>query len=227
MPPQYASMLNALKDKDKEREGTGGGTGPEKEGEGKEGEPIKDDVDKKPGEKALPTTPPAIHQGEENGKKAGEPGAGLKQASGGGLPPVPAPINPESLAEKSADEGQPEEDKPAGSGEWPEEGGEATGADDGNEGNGSGGPEEGSLPQQQNKKKPWEVASQMNRILGDNRLAGKAAGKATSKIWYYGFGSASATGFSGLDFFVGAIVMDLYWILGHRKDKDIFPLKFW
>ncbi|MDE2311530.1 MAG: hypothetical protein KGJ93_00365 [Patescibacteria group bacterium] len=54
-----------------------------------------------------------------------------------------------------------------------------------------------------------------------------AAGLVTSKAWYWGFTSAVATWFSGLDFMVGAIVMVSYWIFGYRKNKKLFPLKRW
>jgi hypothetical protein len=58
-------------------------------------------------------------------------------------------------------------------------------------------------------------------------LAGKGIGKASSKIWYYGFGSATATFFTGADFMLGAVVMDAYWLFGHKKNPDLFPLKGW
>jgi len=64
-----------------------------------------------------------------------------------------------------------------------------------------------------------------NSELAEKGLA--VGGKTTSKIWYYGFGSSCATFFTGLDFMLGAIVMDAYWIFGHRKNKDLFPLKGW
>ena len=55
----------------------------------------------------------------------------------------------------------------------------------------------------------------------------KGLGTVTSKIWYYGFGSSTATFFIGLDFMLGALIMDFYWIALHRKDKELFPLKLW
>ncbi len=58
-------------------------------------------------------------------------------------------------------------------------------------------------------------------------LAGKGIGKASSKIWYYGFGSATATFFTGADFMLGAVVMDAYWLFGHKKNPELFPLKGW
>jgi len=63
-------------------------------------------------------------------------------------------------------------------------------------------------------------------------LAGSKAGqelikKTSGKLWYYAFASSCATFFTGLDFFAGAIGMDVYWIFGHRKNPEMFPLKGW
>jgi|GEM_PF-3319778 len=138
----------------------------------------------------------------------------LAEGQKSGVPKVSAPLNTEGLPEEEVP--PQEEEEPTEAGEEPEGGEGGVPA--------VSGPAE---PLAQKPMGPGEAVSRISRALGENRLDGKAAGKATSKIWYYGFASASATGFSGLDFFVGAIVMDLYWILGHRKDKDIFPLKFW
>jgi len=71
-----------------------------------------------------------------------------------------------------------------------------------------------------------KIDSAAKQALVDKGL-GKAAGATTSKIWYYGFGSSCATFFTGLDFMLGAIVMDAYWIFGHKKNKELFPLTFW
>ncbi len=65
------------------------------------------------------------------------------------------------------------------------------------------------------------------RSKAGKEILGKVGGQATSKVWYYGFASACATFFTGLDFMLGAIVMDAYWIFGHRKDPKLFPLKGW
>jgi hypothetical protein len=58
-------------------------------------------------------------------------------------------------------------------------------------------------------------------------LAEKGIGQATSEIWYYGFASTAATFFTGADLMLGAVVMDAYWIFGHRKNPELFPLKLW
>ncbi len=85
----------------------------------------------------------------------------------------------------------------------------------------SGLPKEGSLPGRLGK------VSQAKRIIDKYGQAGKGIGKATSKVWYYGLGISAGVFFSGLDFFVGALIMDAYWIFGHRKDKNLFPLSLW
>jgi hypothetical protein len=59
------------------------------------------------------------------------------------------------------------------------------------------------------------------------KILDKVGGQASSKIWYYGFGSSAATFFTGLDFMLGAVVMDSYWLFGHRKNPELFPLKGW
>jgi hypothetical protein len=82
-------------------------------------------------------------------------------------------------------------------------------------------PKEGSLPGRLDK------VSQAKRIIDKYGQAGKGIGKATSKVWYYGLGISAGVFFSGLDFFVGALIMDAYWIFGHRKDKNLFPLSLW
>lgn len=82
-------------------------------------------------------------------------------------------------------------------------------------------PDESSLPGRLNK------VSQAKRIIDKYGQAGKGIGKATSKVWYYGLGISAGVFFSGLDFFVGALIMDAYWIFGHRKDKNLFPLSLW
>lgn len=73
-----------------------------------------------------------------------------------------------------------------------------------------------------------DVLSTVKRIIDKkSKLAGKGIGQATSKVWYYGLGISAGVFFSGLDFFVGALIMDAYWIFGHRKDKNLFPLSLW
>ncbi len=60
-----------------------------------------------------------------------------------------------------------------------------------------------------------------------NFLAGKGLSQASAKIWHYGFGISAGTFFSGFDFFLGALVMDAYWIFGHRQNPKLFPMKTW
>jgi len=82
-------------------------------------------------------------------------------------------------------------------------------------------PEESALPG------PLSKVSKAKDIIEKSKLAGKGIGQATSKVWYYGLGISAGVFFSGLDFFVGALIMDAYWIFGHRKDKNLFPLSLW
>lgn len=55
----------------------------------------------------------------------------------------------------------------------------------------------------------------------------KAAGTVSGKIWTYGFGISGAVLFTGLDFFLGALIMDYYWFALHRNQPNLFPLKRW
>ncbi len=65
-----------------------------------------------------------------------------------------------------------------------------------------------------------------NTALG-NKIYKEVGEVASSQIWYFGFSSSCLTLFSGFDFMLGGIVMAAYWIFGHRKNKELFPLKRW
>ncbi len=72
------------------------------------------------------------------------------------------------------------------------------------------------------------VVKQVKRIADKKSdLAKKGLGQASAKVWNYGFAISAATFFSGFDFFVGALIMDAYWIFGHRRDPKLFPLSPW
>ncbi|HVY68114.1 MAG TPA: hypothetical protein VHA30_04450, partial [Patescibacteria group bacterium] len=62
--------------------------------------------------------------------------------------------------------------------------------------------------------------------LGQELLS-DTAGQVTSKVWWYGFTSSAAFFFTGLDLFIGAAVMDVYWIFLHRRNRALFPLSGW
>jgi|GEM_PF-6887563 len=67
------------------------------------------------------------------------------------------------------------------------------------------------------------ILDRVTKIAGKQKLLGKVS----NKLWKYGFGVSAAVLFSGLDFFVGAIIMDVYWFTLHKKDPRLFPMKKW
>lgn len=118
--------------------------------------------------------------------------------TGGGTPGGPSGAVPE--AEQAADDALPEA---------------AAGATEGAEAGAGLGPLAGA------------ALGALARSKAGQEILGKVGGQASSKIWYYGFGSSAATFFTGLDFMLGAVVMDSYWLFGHRKNPELFPLKGW
>jgi hypothetical protein len=60
-------------------------------------------------------------------------------------------------------------------------------------------------------------------VAGEKQLAGLA----TSRVWNWAVTGAYLSGFTVIGFYLGLIVMDVYWALLHRRDKKLFPLAGW
>lgn len=71
------------------------------------------------------------------------------------------------------------------------------------------------------------VAAAAINTLAKSKAGQEIVGKATSQVWWYGFSCAAAFFFTGLDFFIGAAIMDVYWVSMHRRQPELFPMKPW
>lgn len=65
------------------------------------------------------------------------------------------------------------------------------------------------------------------QMPGAKTAESKAVGMATSKVWYWGAGAAYLSGFTIVGFYLGTLVMNVYWVALHRRNKVLFPMKVW
>lgn len=70
------------------------------------------------------------------------------------------------------------------------------------------------------------LAAKAANTLASGKAGQAAVAQVTGKLWWYGYGTSVATLFSGLDFLLGAFLMDLYWI-SHSRQPLLFPMKGW